>query len=100
MKYYHSCSCSAVRTLHLYKGGASRQVRGKEKLEYRDKYRGKDRDKDRGKDKDKNTDKYRNKYKANTKLNTGPNIDGTTETKTNPKREMQIFTTKNVNHWL
>ena len=86
MEYYRSCSCSAVRTPHLYKGGAFRQVRDKEKVEYRDKYRGKDRHKDRG--------KYRDKYKAGTKLNTGQNKDETTETKTNPKTEMQIFDTK------
>ena len=59
MKYYHSCPFSAVRTPHLYKGGASRQVKGKEKVEYRDKYRGKDRHKDRGKDKVRYRDKYR-----------------------------------------
>ena len=80
MEHYHSCSCSAVRTPHLYKGGASRQVRGKEKVEYRDKYRGDDRDND----------------KAKTKIQ--GQIDGMTETITNPKTEMQIFDTKNVSH--
>ena len=88
MKYYHSCSCSAVRTPHRYKGGAFRQVRGKEKVEYRDK----DREKERHKDRD--------KKKAKTKLNTRTNIGGTTETKTNPKTDIQIFATKNVNHLL